>query len=299
MSAHTTDTTSTDITSTDITSTDITTGPTTGDAPRSSVEQALRGARLQGPRPSTGVPFARLTLVELRKQLDTRAGRWLLIVIAVVALAAVTILFFVEGGNHAFGDYLGFTAYPIGLLVPIIGILAATSEWSQRTALVTFTLEPRRVRVALAKMVSSVGTGLASVVVSVALAAAVTALAVAVRGADSDWSVPGAVWAGLVLFMVLGILQGVAFGLVLLNTPAAIVAYFVLPTVWTILWATVSALRDAAGWLDLGATMEPLMSGDWLSGDQWARLATSVAVWVVLPLLAGIWRITRSEVKSA
>ena len=38
-------------------------------------------------------------------------------------------------------------------LLPILAIMLVTSEWSQRTALVTFTLEPRRSRVVLAKLV--------------------------------------------------------------------------------------------------------------------------------------------------
>ncbi len=90
--------------------------------------------------------------------------------------------------------------------------------------------------------------------------------------------------------------QGLAFGMLLKNTPAAIVLFFVLPTAWTILGAMVSWLRDAAVWLDLNQTMQPLFEGS-LTGEQWAHLGTSVAVWVVLPLTVGLWRLSRSEVK--
>ena len=58
----------------------------------------------------------------------------------------------------------------------------------------------------------------------------------------------------------------------------------------------VSWLRDAATWLDLNQTMNPLFQGS-LTSEQWAHLATSVAVWVVAPLAVGIWRLTRAEVK--
>jgi hypothetical protein len=34
-----------------------------------------------------------------------------------------------------------------------------------------------------------------------------------------------------------------------------------------------------------------------ISGDEWGHLATSGAIWLVLPLLIGIWRIRRAEVK--
>ena len=38
------------------------------------------------------------------------------------------------------------------MLLPIVGILLVSSEWSQRTALITFTLVPQRMRVMSAKL---------------------------------------------------------------------------------------------------------------------------------------------------
>jgi len=46
----------------------------------------------------------------------------------------------------------------------------------------------------------------------------------------------------------------------------------------------------------MNQTMNPLFQGA-LTSQQWAHLATSVAVWVVAPLAVGIWRLTRAEVK--
>ena len=96
--------------------------------------------------------------------------------------------------------------------------------------------------------------------------------------------------------MLLGIAQGVGFGMLFKNTPAAVVVFFVLPTAWSILGSMVSWLSDAAVWLDMNQTMQPLFEGS-LTGAQWAHLGTSVAVWVVAPLAVGIWRLTRAEVK--
>ena len=61
--------------------------------------------------------------------------------------------------------------------------------------------------------------------------------------------------------MLLGIAQGVGFGMLFKNTPAAVVVFFVLPTAWSILGSMVSWLRDAATWLDLNQTMQPLFEG--------------------------------------
>ncbi|WP_076261303.1 ABC transporter permease [Intrasporangium flavum] len=253
-------------------------------------------ARISGERPTTGVPFTRLVHVELRKMLDTRAGRWLLIGIAAIIAVALTIMFFNNGGQHSFGDYLQATTMPMAIILPVVGILAVTSEWSQRTGLVTFGLEPRRIRVAWAKLVSALGVGVGAFALAVALAGIAHQAAITFRGIDADWSIGGLVLLGAAGYVLLGVAQGVGFGMLFKNTPAAIVVYFVLPTAWSILGSMVSWLRTASEWLDMNQTMNPLFQGS-LTGEQWTHLGASVALWVVLPLAVGIWRLTRSEVK--
>ncbi|MGG5258115.1 ABC transporter permease [Phycicoccus avicenniae] len=251
---------------------------------------------IAGPRPSSGTPFTRLVRVELRKMLDTRAGRWLLVAIGVVIAGALTILFVQDGGEHPFGDYLQATAMPMAILLPVVGIMAVTSEWSQRTALVTFTLEARRTRVAWAKVVAALLVGAVAVVSSFALAAAAHAAAIAFRGATGDWTFTWTALLGAAGYVLLGLLQGLGFGMLLRNTPAAVVLYYVLPTGWSILGSLWSKAAQAGEWLDMNRTMGPLFGGS-LTGEQWAQLGTSVGVWVVLPLVVGMWWITRAEVK--
>jgi hypothetical protein len=248
------------------------------------------------PRREVRVPLTRLISVEGRKQLDTRAGRWLLITIAVVTAIVLVVLLFVNGGKHSFRELLLATVTPQALLLPIVGILAVTSEWSQRAALVTFTLEPRRGRVAAAKTISALLVAVIALAAAVVLAALAHLGSIAFRGAEVGWSVPAPVLAGFALMLLLGVAQGVGFGMLLLNTPAAIVSYLLLPTLWSVLGGMVASLKTAAGWLDLTTTMQPLLEGS-MTGNQWLRLGTSTAVWVLLPLAAGLWRITRSEVK--
>ena len=52
-----------------------------------------------------------------------------------------------------------------------------------------------------------------------------------------------------------------------------------------------------APWLDTNRSLNPL-SKELLSGPQWAHVATSLAVWMLIPLLIGAWRITRREAAS-
>jgi ABC-2 type transport system permease protein len=284
------------------TSTNTTAPSTTRPAPVSkSAESPLPThatvpSRIQGSRPTTGVPFGRLIHVELRKMLDTRAGRWLLIGIGAIIAIALTIMFFNNGGQHTFANYLQATTMPMALILPVVGILAVTSEWSQRTGLVTFGLEPRRIRVAWAKTLAALFVGVCAFALAVVLAAIAHQAAITFRGIEGSWSIDGLVLLGAASYILLGIAQGVGFGMLFKNTPAAVVVFFVLPTAWSILGSMVSWLGDAAVWLDMNQTMQPLFEGS-LTGAQWAHLGTSVAAWVIAPLAVGIWRLTRAEVK--
>lgn len=245
----------------------------------------------------TAIPFSRLALVEWRKQLDTRAARWLLISIALLTAAVLAVTAWVDGLRSFESLYSG-TSIPLGLLLPVVGILAATSEWSQRTGIVTFTLEPRRVRVGLAKLVSALGSGLVFAVVAIGLAAATHLAVVAFSDVPPAWEVPaGALWGGL-LMTLLSMAQGVAFGTLIRNTAGAIVAYFALPTAFGIAGSLIPAAQEAMPWIDLGAASDPLLYGA-ATAQQWAQLATAAAIWIVLPLVLGLIRIARAEISSA
>lgn len=248
--------------------------------------------------PTQKVPFGRLVRAELRKSVDTRAGRWLLAVVALFTLLAVTILFFVgnTSKDHSLESFLGMTALPQMMMLPIVGILVVTAEWTQRTGLVTFTLEPHRAKVGWAKLQAAIVLGLLMVVVALALAALATGLAGVVRGTDPSWSIGWQLLLGLLVAQLIGVAQGVGFGMILQNTPAAIVAYLLLPTLWSIVGTSVSWLKTASEWLDTQTTLTPLLEGD-MQGDDWSKLLVSVLVWVALPLAAGMWRLRRSEVK--
>ncbi|MEU5553939.1 MULTISPECIES: ABC transporter permease [unclassified Micromonospora] len=239
--------------------------------------------------------LTRLTRVELRKLVDTRAGRWLLITIALIAALIATIqLVYAEDAEQTFVDFFIPSLLPIGLLLPVLGILSITSEWSQRTALTTFALVPRRGRVIIAKLVAVVLAALASVVVSLAVAAVANLIADATGGAGT-WRIEGALVLHAVVFQVSCVLMGAAFGLLFLHTPLAIVSYLVLPNVWMILGGLIRPLNRSAEWLDTGRTMGPLFTPEVTAG-QWARLAVSLLVWLVLPMVVGLVRTTRREV---
>jgi hypothetical protein len=267
-------------------STDTTTTPVVGGSPTDpgSTVAALAG------RP--GVPLTRTLQAELRKMVDTRAGRWMVIVMA--ALAAIVMGAFVIWGpaeDATFRGLLELSTLPLAMLLPILGIMAATAEWTQRTGLVTFTLEPRRGRVVLAKALAALLLAL------VVLAAAVVAAALAnVGGGSGEWDLSAAVAGGLVLALMIYVLQGVSFGLLFLNTPVAIVSVLVLPTAWTIATQMFGSLAEVGEWIDMDSVTGPLFAGE-MAGRDWAQLGTAVAVWVLLPLTVGTYRVLHREVK--
>jgi ABC-2 type transport system permease protein len=246
--------------------------------------------------PAIAAPsMQQLLRVELRKSHDTRAGRWLLITIGLAALAVVGISLFVDDVPKTFADYFSFTQLPVGILLPVLGILLVTSEWSQRTAMTTFTLVPRRSRVLTAKLLAASVLGVLGVVAAGVASGLATLLTPLVTDQGMDWSTSGAQLGQVLLVQALFVLSGVAFGMLLLSSPLAIVTYFVLPTVFTIVVNLVSALDWVRDWLDLGTTTTPMFDGA-LDGQGWLQLATSVALWIVLPTTLGWLRIRRAEI---
>lgn len=258
-----------------------------------TTERPRVGALLPPPGP---VPLTRLVGLELRKMVDTLAGRWLVIVTLALALVLmVAFAIFGEAPEVTVGTSLGAAGGPLGILLPILGIMAATAEWSQRAGLVTFALEPRRGRVVLARVVAGLVLGVAVVVVSVALAYLVTA-ATGLLGRPSGYDLGTAQLAGFVVVMALSVLQGLAFGFLFLNTPVAIVAVLALPSVIAVATQFSERMAEVAPWLDLSRSGAPLLEGT-LSWTTAGQLATSSLLWIGLPLAIGTWRVLRSEVK--
>ncbi|MGN9778777.1 ABC transporter permease [Micromonospora sp. H33] len=278
-----------------MTSTAATTpGEQAGGSRRAGAPPAHSSVTPRAPREVRGPSLFRLTGVELRKLADTRAGLWLLVTIGLLTAVLVAVqLIWAPDADQTFVGFFTSSLLPVGLLLPVLGILSITAEWSQRTALTTFALVPRRERVIAAKLAAVVVAALASIVTSLATAALGTAIAGATGGAGT-WRIEASLILHAVVLQVAGVLMGAGFGLLLLNTPLAIVTYLLLPTLWSVLGGLIRPLREPAGWLDTARTMEPLFTPDVTAG-QWGRLAVSLLVWMVVPLAAGLVRTLRRE----
>jgi ABC-2 type transport system permease protein len=242
-------------------------------------------------RPGLG----RLVAVELRKMVNTRAGFWLQVANVAITVIAVILRSVVgDAADHTFAAVLNVAVKPAAVLLPVAGILLVTSEWSQRTGMITFALVPVRSRVLGAKLIASLVLAVGILVMAVGVVAA--GVLVASPGVDGTWSDVAPLIAQSAVYLTAGMVTGVAFGAIVLASAPAIVALFALPIAWTAV-ASLSFFADAAPWLDTRLALGP-MPQEVVSTTQWAHAGTALALWMLLPLLIGIWRITRREVAS-
>src|SRR4051794_38351524 len=251
--------------------------------------------RLTSAGVNLGPSLGRLVAVELRKMINTRAGFWLQV--ATVALTVVVVIIRSLTGDiddHTFAGVLNIAVRPAAFLLPVAGILLVTSEWSQRTGMITFTLVPQRSRVLGTKLIASVILALAVVAMSVTVTAA--AVLVASPGVDGTWTHLAPLVGQSALYLTTGMVIGVAFGAILLASTPAIVVLSTLPVAWAAL-ASLSYFDKVAPWLDTSRALDQLPH-EVLNGTQWAHAATALALWMLLPLAIGTWRITRREVAS-
>ena len=240
-------------------------------------------------RPSLG----RLVAVELRKTIDTPAGLWLQVAMVVLTVVVVIVRLLVgDAADHTFQPVLDAGLQPAAILLPVLGILLVTSEWSQRTGLITFALVPVRSRVLGAKLIASLVLAVAMLVMSVAVVAA--GVLVASPGVDGTWSDVAPLIGQSAVYLTAGMVIGVALGAILLASAPAIVLLFPLPTAWMAV-VSLPVFSGVAPWVSTARALSP-MQEEVMSATQWAHVGTALALWMLLPLLIGTWRITRREV---
>ncbi len=236
----------------------------------------------------------RLIAVELRKMVNTRSGFWVPIGVGLITLLVAVIASTNHGGRSAtFTHVLHAASVPATYLLPVMGVLLICSEWSQRTTLTTFTLVPSRTRVIAAKLGASVIVSTIALAFCLLLALVfASALGSAPGGPGAlSWQVVAQSW----LFLVSGMIMGLAFGAAILVSAPAIVGYLLLPTIWEAVVGNISALDGVARWLDAPDTLAPLTQ-EALTGIQWAHALATFAVWIGIPIAIGWARIGRGDV---
>ena len=249
------------------------------------------------------VPLVRITRVELRKMLDTRSGFWLLASIAITAvLVTGAVILWAPNDELTYSTFVSAIGTPMAVLLPLVTILSVTGEWSQRSGLTTFTLIPHRHRIITAKAISSILVGAVSVLLAFAVGALGNLLNSAVTSATPVWDVSVTEFLYFLLGSVLGLLIGFMLGILIRASSGAIAAYFIysflLPTVFLVLANAQSWFKDVQPWIDVTFAQGTLFAFDGaLTGEQWANIAVTGVIWMVVPLAVGLAFVTRAEVK--
>ena len=217
-------------------------------------------------RTAQPIPATRLVKVELRKMFNTRSGFWMLISIGALSpISAGSLLVLGLNSDVTYQNFVRASGFPMSVILPIIAILAVTGEWSQRSGLTTFTLVPSRERVIGAKAIATLLVGLGAVSVAFAVGALGNVAGSALAGVDTAWDISLSMALQMVLYNLVGMAFGFALGVVLRNSAAAIVGYFVaslvMPGILALLAQVRSWFEDLQPWIDWHHTQVALLDG--------------------------------------
>ena len=253
-------------------------------------------------RTARPIPATRLVKVELRKMFNTRSGFWMLISIGALSpISAGSLLVLGLNSDVTYQNFVRASGFPMSVILPIIAILAVTGEWSQRSGLTTFTLVPSRERVIGAKAIATLLVGLGAVSVAFAVGALGNVAGSALAGVDTAWDISLSMALQMMLYNLVGMAFGFALGVVLRNSAAAIVGYFVASLVVPGILALLAQVRpwfeDLQPWVDWNVTQATLLDGATNTGKEWAMLGSTTMIWIVIPLAVGLLSLRRSEVK--
>ena len=248
------------------------------------------------------VPLSRVARVELRKMVDTRSGFWLIASIAISALLATGgVILWAADDELTYSTFATAIRFPVVVILPLIAILAVTSEWSQRTGLTTFALVPHRGRIIAGKAIGSVAIAVAAMILTFAVGALGNVLSAAITGTDLVWDVTATQCVYYVLGMVASMLVGFMLGVLIRSSTGAIVAYFVLtfvvPVAFGLLAESQQWFRELQPWIDIQFAQSGLFiyQGP-LTGTQWAQIAVTGAMSLLAPLAIGLRFVVRAEV---
>ena len=230
-----------------------------------------------------------LVQLELRKAVDTRWGRLLLVALLLLAVATgvrglATAPAAVDLSHHVRAVFGVVT-----LALPVVGVLATAGEWSRRTAASTFALVPQRGRVLSAK----VGSALL-LTTAVSAACAVVALAAAAQAAQGT-GVPVVLDGGGEAVLValaataLATLTGAGLGALAGSTWPGVAAVGAMAAVHV----APDVLGGATPWLDAHAAFQLVAGG---AVTTWPQAGTALAMWLVVPLAVGATRWLRRDV---
>ena len=222
---------------------------------------------------------------------DTRSGFWLIASIGITGLiATIATIAFAPDQDLTYYNFAKAVGFPITVILPMIALLSITSEWSQRSGLTTFTYVPNRRRVVGAKTLSAVIVAVASMLFAFVVGALGNVVGSTIAGTPTVWdlSVAHAVddRAGQ---------PGLAADRhharhaapQLRRRPGRVLRLVLLvPNLSGLLATSQDWFEHVQPWVDLNFAQTSLFEG-MHTGAEWAHVAATVLIWIVLPGLSG------------
>jgi ABC-2 type transport system permease protein len=247
------------------------------------------------------IPLSRVVRVELRKMFDTRSGFWLIASLAITGLiATIATVAFAPDKDLTYYNFAKAVGFPITVILPMVALLSITSEWSQRSGLTTFTYVPSRRRVVGAKTISAVIVAVSSMLFAFVVGAVGNAAGSAIAGTPLVWDLSVGHATTIVVGNLVSLLTGTMIGMLLRSSAGGLVTYFVftllLPNLSGLLAGSQDWYHHLQPWVDLSFAQTSLFEG-MHTGAEWAHIAATVALWIVVPGFFGLRRVMRSEVK--
>jgi hypothetical protein len=224
--------------------------------------------------------------VEMRKLVDTRSSRWLLLSMAAIGVTIVGVfvaLSVSRGEQIDVSLMLAALALPAGLGAPIIAILGITADWQHRDVIKFFALQPARGVLLLAKYLAVAAFALGIVLVIGVVAVVIAGVMSAVQGVGLVLGDLAQSLRLLACVSIVGSVSGAAVASALLSTPVAIVFVLFQSFVFDSLIGLFAG--TATPFLQSATLSNVLVEG----GNPWAAVSSAV-LWIAIPGAIGLWR---------
>ncbi|GAB2478255.1 hypothetical protein GCM10027030_10660 [Luteococcus sediminum] len=238
-----------------------------------------------------GPSLGRAVLVEARTLTGTRSQR------AVAAGGLFAMAAFAGGralqplAETTTSQLVAMACGPAGWMMLVLAVLLVSQEFSHGTIEQSLLADPDRSRLVLAKALAVLAADAVAFLVAVLMGAGAALVAPLLTGAPVLWRWDAGQLALAAGSLVFTSLAALAWALVSRSAPAPIMVLLLWPTIALLLSAVSSQVAAVLGWVNLDAV--------WVLADPtpgaWARLASSMLVWIVLPAGLGAWRLVKGD----
>lgn len=222
---------------------------------------------------------------EAIKVRDTPVAKALFIMIILLTiLMCVAIDLFQFETMTSWSDSLNGVFSPAITLLALPFVLLVCEEWSDGTALISYTFTPNRSKVILSKLIVLISTFLlvAAVLVLITYGNAVIYSSFFSHSVNLSFDLSKVI--SIMMRLLVNMLLGFSMALISQDKTVAMGLYFMIPPV-TIILAQIPAISHYAKWFSLGHSSSIFIAG--VIEYTTAQYIFSLIVWIIIPSIIG------------